>query len=64
MQKQSDSNHGEGNPEAAESFNRAEEQFVNSERGKEKIRRGAEVQPDEESELAAAERAGRQHAKD
>jgi hypothetical protein len=48
-------NLGEGNPEAAAEFNEAEQKFVKSARGKEKIRRGAEVRPDEESALEQAE---------
>ena len=63
MPKQSPQNHGEGNPEAAERFNSAEREFVNSPRGKQKIAEGARVDPAEETELANAERAGREHAK-
>jgi hypothetical protein len=58
------SNHGEGNPEAAERFNKAEREFVNSERGKQKIEKGAQVRPNEEAELAQAEQRGRERAKD
>ena len=58
------SNQGEGNPEAAERFNKAEREFVNSERGKQKIQKGAQVRPDEEAELAKAEQRGRERAKD
>jgi hypothetical protein len=64
MSKESSSNHGEGNPEAAERFNTAERQFVNSDSGKQKIKQGAQVRPGEEAELAKAEQAGRAHAKD
>jgi hypothetical protein len=64
MQKPSSTNHGEGNPEAAEHFNAAERQFVESERGKKKIRDGAAVRPNEEADLAEAERIAREHAKD
>ena len=63
MEKQSSSNHGEGNPEAAERFNSAEQEFVNSARGKKKIEKGPEVGPAEEAELADAEQSARQHAK-
>jgi hypothetical protein len=63
MGKQSDSNHGEGNPEAAENFNKAERAFVDSPRGKEKIREGTHVPPAEEADLAKAEQVGRDHAK-
>ena len=57
-------NHGEGNPQAAEEFNEAEREFVNSPRGKEKIREGAKVRPDEEADLAQAEQRGKSKAKD
>jgi hypothetical protein len=63
MEKQSPSNHGEGNPEAADRFNSAEHEFVDSKRGKQKIQEGAKVRPEEEAALADAEKAGRQHAK-
>ncbi|MHB8478348.1 MAG: hypothetical protein ACYDBZ_18940 [Steroidobacteraceae bacterium] len=63
MQKQPPSNHGEGNPEAAEQFNSAEREFVNSKRGKQKIQEGPKVRPEEQADLADAERVGRQHAK-
>ena len=64
MGKESRSNHGEGNPEAAERFNTAEKAFVASARGKKKIKEGPKVGPGEEAELAKAEQAGRDHAKD
>jgi hypothetical protein len=64
MSNESSSNHGEGNPEAAERFNTAERQFVDSDAGKKKIKQGAQVRPSEEAELAKAEQAGRAHAKD
>jgi hypothetical protein len=63
MEKQSPSNHGEGNPEAADHFNSAEQEFVNSERGNRKIQEGAQVRPEEEADLAKAEKIGRGHAK-
>lgn len=56
-------NHGEGNPEAAAEFNDAERAFVNSPRGKQKIREGANVQPGEERELEQAEQQGKSKAK-
>ena len=58
------SNHGEGNPEAADRFNKAEREFVSSSRGKEKIKEGPRVQPGEEASLAQAEELGRELAKD
>jgi hypothetical protein len=63
MAKQPTSNHGEGDPEAAERFNSAEQQFVDSTRGKQKIQKGAHVRPEEEAELAKAEKIGRERAK-
>jgi hypothetical protein len=64
MGKESESNHGEGNPEAADRFNKAERAFVASARGKKKVKEGPKVTPAEEAELARAEQAGRDHAKD
>jgi hypothetical protein len=64
MSKKSPANHGEGNPEAAERFNEAERKFVNSDRGKQKIKEGPHVKPNEEAGLAEAERQGRERAKD
>jgi hypothetical protein len=58
------SNHGEGNPEAAERFNTAERRFVESARGKETIKQGPQVRPEEEATLAKAEQVGRGHAKE
>lgn len=56
-------NHGEGNPEAAAEFNKAERDFVSSEKGQRKIEEGPQVKPGEEAELARAEEAGKSHAK-
>ena len=63
MATNSKTNHGEGNPEAAKRFNEAETRFVESARGKQKVRDGANIRPDEESALADAERLGRARAK-
>jgi hypothetical protein len=63
MRKQSPSNHGEGNPEAADRFNTAEREFVSSARGKKKIQEGAEVRPKEEADLARSEQLGRERTK-
>jgi hypothetical protein len=60
---QSPTNHGEGNPEAAEEFNQAERTFVNSPQGQKKIKQGPEVRPGEEADLKAAERQAKSHAK-
>jgi hypothetical protein len=58
-----ESNHGEGNPEAAERFNTAEREFVDSARGKQKIKQGPQVLANEETDLANAEQQGRERAK-
>jgi hypothetical protein len=63
MATNSKMNHGEGNPEASKRFNEAETQFVESGRGKQKVRDGANVMPDEECALADAERLGKARAK-
>ena len=63
MGKEADLNHGEGNPEAAEEFNSNEQAFVNSGRGKKKIKEGPHVGPEDEAALAEAERLGRERAK-
>jgi hypothetical protein len=56
-------NHGEGNPEAADRFNTAEQGFVNSASGKQKIQKGPEVRPEEEGDLTEAEKLGRERAR-
>ena len=63
MGKESDSNHGEGNPEAAQEFNSSEQAFVNSPRGKRKIEEGTHVRPEDEASLLEAERLRRERAK-
>jgi hypothetical protein len=63
MEKQS-SNHGEGDPEAADRFNTAERDFVKSDRGRKKIEEGVRVRPGEEAELEEAEKLARGRAKD
>ncbi len=52
-------NHGEGDPEAAARFNKAEQDFVNSPRGQEKIREAGNVRPDEQAQLEEADRTTR-----
>ena len=61
--KQRSTNHGEGNPEAAAEFNKAEQAFVNSPQGKAKIRMGANVRPEEEADLEQAEQRAKEHGK-
>jgi hypothetical protein len=56
-------NHGEGNPEAADEFNTAEQRFISSELGKKTIQEGPRVKPHEEADLVRAEDLGRQRAK-
>jgi hypothetical protein len=63
-QPDADANKGEGNPEAAARFNEAEQQFVKSAAGQQKIRAGAQVRPEEAAELMEAERKGRAKSKD
>lgn len=63
MANESRENHGEGNPEAAAEFNAAEQKFVNSQGGKQKIAEGPKVKPGEEASLESAEAAARKHAK-
>ena len=53
--EKSPTNFGEGNPEAAAEFNEAEQKFVKSKRGKQKISGGAQVRPGEQAELEQAE---------
>jgi len=53
--ERSPANLGEGNPEAAAEFNEAEQKFVKSERGQQKIHEGAQVRPGEQAELEQAE---------
>ena len=63
MGNQSASNHGEGNPDAADRFNTAEREFVGSARGKKKIQESADVRPEEEADLAGSEQLGQERAK-
>jgi hypothetical protein len=61
--KQHGTNHGEGNPEAAAEFNKAEQKFVNSPKGKTKIAEGPHVRPDEEADLEQAEQRAKARGK-
>ena len=56
-------NHGEGNPEAAEEFNKAEQEFVKSAKGKAKIRKGPQVRPEDEAGLVQAEQRAKARGK-
>jgi len=56
-------NHGEGNPEAAAEFNKAERDFVASKQGKRKIKEGPRVKPGEEAALEQAEQQAGSHAR-
>ena len=56
-------NEGEGNRTADRNYREATEKFVNTERGKEQIRKAGEVPPAEEQELRKAEEAAKSHAK-
>jgi hypothetical protein len=62
MQERS-TNHGEGNPEAAAEFNKAEQKFVNSPQGKAKISKGPKVRPEEEQDLVQAEQRAKARGK-
>jgi hypothetical protein len=59
----SPTNHGEGNPQAAEEFNQAEREFVNSPQGKKKISEGPQVRADEEADLKEAEQRAKARGK-
>lgn len=61
--KATQANRGEGNPEAAARFNKAESSFVASARGKQRVRAGAQVRPEEKAELEKAEQRARARAK-
>jgi len=56
-------NHGEGNPEAAAEFNKAEREFVTSDKGQRTIKEGPHVKPGEEADLQQAEQRGKSRAK-
>jgi hypothetical protein len=56
-------NHGEGNPEAAAEFNKAEQEFVNSAKGKAKIGKGPNVRPEERQDLEQAEQRAKARGK-
>jgi hypothetical protein len=56
-------NHGEGNPEAAAEFNKAERDFVASDQGQRKIKEGPQVKPSEAAALEQAEQVGKSRAK-
>ena len=59
----SGANQGEGNREAARRFNQAEQEFVQSPRGREGIKKAGDVAQSEAPELERAERVGKSHAK-
>jgi hypothetical protein len=61
--KDKSTNHGEGNPEAAAEFNKAERKFVDSPQGKEKISKGPQVRPDEQADLEQAEQRAKARGK-
>jgi hypothetical protein len=56
-------NQGEGNRTADRNYREATEKFVNSERGKEQIRKAGDVSADEERKLRKAEEIGKAPAK-
>jgi hypothetical protein len=57
------SNEGEGNTTADRNYREATKKFVNSERGKEEIRKAGEVSPQQEEDIEAAEEEAKSHAK-
>jgi len=63
MTNESNGNQGEGNREAAARFNEAEKRYVASPKGEEKIHESVHVRPEEERELAEAERLASERAK-
>jgi len=57
-------NEGEGNKTADRNYREATRNFVESERGKEEIKKAGEVSADKEKEIRAAEEAAKRHAKE
>jgi len=55
-------NQGEGNREAAERYNEAQEQFVHSQEGKKQIDKASDIESDDE--LLEAEEEGRSKARE
>ena len=60
---QQDDNHGEGNPEAAARFNKAEQAFVRSKRGQQKIQQAGDLSAEEVERMDQAARVGKSRAK-
>jgi hypothetical protein len=57
-------NQGEGDREAARRFNRDEQEFVQSKRGRDAIEREPTMDPDESEQLRDAELAARRRARE
>ena len=57
-------NEGEGNKTADRNYREATQKFVNSERGRTKIRDAGTLTPEEERESDAAEAKAKSHAKE
>jgi hypothetical protein len=64
ISKHQDKNQGEGNKEADRRYREQTESFVNSERGKEKIRKAGQLSPQEERDIRDAEEQAKGHAKE
>lgn len=61
--EQQPKNQGEGDKESAERFNKMEQEFVQSERGRQAIESVVELDDAEQDALEAAEREGKARAK-
>ena len=57
-------NQGEGDPESARRYNKSQQDFVNSARGRAAIEDAGDVDPDELEDLEDAEQAGLARAKE
>lgn len=57
-------NEGEGNKTADRNYREATRNFVESERGKEQIKKAGDVTSDEAREIERAEAEGKSHAKE
>jgi hypothetical protein len=59
-----DNNQGEGDKAADRRYREKTESFVNSEHGKDEIRKAGDVSPQEERDIRAAEEKAKAHAKE
>jgi hypothetical protein len=63
-QSKDQSNEGEGNKTADRNYREATQKFVNSERGRTRIRDAGTLTPEQEREADAAEAKAKSHAKE